>query len=108
MFVLASTYLKQLEKNGELLNKIDEKDRLIKMLHEQIDNRIVRSACEIDFNVINAFSVERNVNDNRPCTIIGYFIDNSTAPLEWYLFCSDDQHHKIVTQFKEHKESKGK
>lgn len=64
-----------------------------------------------DFNSVNAFSVERNIHDGRPCTIIGYLlpaeevkdgtITNSDKVREWHLFCSIDQHKALVKAFKE-------
>lgn len=64
-----------------------------------------------DFNTVNAFSVERNVHEGRPCTIIGYLlpteevkdgtITNSDKVREWCLYCSIDQHKALVKAFKE-------
>ena len=64
-----------------------------------------------NFNAVKAFSVERNWHNDRPCTIIGYVLqepvtmteDNVTTKdvvREWYLYCSKEQHAKIVEQFK--------
>lgn len=64
-----------------------------------------------NFNAVKAFSVERNWHNDRPCTIIGYVLqepvtmteDNVTTKdvvREWYLYCSKEQHAKLVEQFK--------
>ena len=104
MFVLASTYMKQLDKNKELLDKIDDLQRKIDYLNHHINNEINASSFEPDFNAINVFSIERNINESKPCTIVGYILDNKVC--EWYWYCSKEQHHKLVTQFKAFKESK--
>ena len=64
-----------------------------------------------NFNAVRAFSIERNWHNDRPCTIIGYVLqepvtmteDNLTTKdvvREWYLYCSKEQHAKLVEQFK--------
>ena len=64
-----------------------------------------------NFNSVKAFSIERNWHNNRPCTIVGYVLqepvtmteDNVTTKdvvREWYLYCSKEQHAKLVEQFK--------
>lgn len=64
-----------------------------------------------NFNAVKAFSIERNWHNDRPCTIVGYVLqepvtmteDNVTTKdvvREWYLYCSKEQHAKLVEQFK--------
>jgi hypothetical protein len=64
----------------------------------------------IDFNKIDAFSVERNIGDNnRRCTVIGYLQPSKTTAdgvvtkisttQEWVLYCSAEQHEKLVKEF---------
>ena len=64
-----------------------------------------------NFNAVKVFSVERNWHNDRPCTIVGYVLqepvtiteDNVTTKdvvREWYLYCSKEQHAKLVEQFK--------
>lgn len=64
-----------------------------------------------NFNAVKVFSVERNWHNDRPCTIVGYVLqepvtiteDNLTTKdvvREWYLYCSKEQHAKLVEQFK--------
>lgn len=66
-----------------------------------------------DFSAVKAFSVERNWNNGRPVTIIGYMLtkpfttteDSVTTKevvREWYLYCSKQRHAEIVEQFKQH------
>lgn len=64
-----------------------------------------------NFSAVKAFSIERNWHNDRPCTIVGYVLqepvtmteDNVTTKdvvREWYLYCSKEQHAKLVEQFK--------
>lgn len=68
----------------------------------------------LNFGCIDAFSVERIVNDGLPCTVVGYKlrqdsrennITNTTYQIkEWYLRCNDKVHKDIVKQFNEYME----
>ena len=70
-----------------------------------------------DFDRVNAFSVERNWNDGKPVTIIGYMLSEPVVMTEegvttkdvvreWYLYCSKEQHAKLVEQFNKAMEKK--
>lgn len=70
-----------------------------------------------DFNAVNAFSIERNWNNGKVCTIIGYTTDeqiihdgdkitDKQIVKEWYLYCSEEQHEKLVKEFNEHRKGK--
>lgn len=87
--------------------------REVKQLQERL-NVVFHETTEADFifnfNAVKAFSVERNWHNDRPCTIIGYVLqepvtmteDNVTTKdvvREWYLYCSKEQHAKVVEQF---------
>lgn len=87
--------------------------REVKQLQERL-NVAFHETTEADFifnfNAVKAFSVERNWHNDRPCTIIGYVLqepvtmteDNVTTKdvvREWYLYCSKEQHAKVVEQF---------
>lgn len=104
MFVLRSTYQRQLDRNAEL---IDDRDNLRTKLaialaaNDQDMNR--NAGFVIDFEQMNPFSIERNRGeDNRPVTIFGYF-DKNRAPAEWYLYCSLEKHNEFVKEFNEYK-----
>jgi len=113
------------------INPIDlaEKNRRISELEKEITryadalsqarNHIqeIKDGCrsasfEFDFSAVKVFSVERNTRDDIPCTIIGYLLpepmivteDNVTTKevvREWYLYCDDVQHNKLVESFRE-------
>ena len=66
-----------------------------------------------DFEKMDAFSIERMAKDNLPCTVIGYLLSKhevkdgietrGTSVKEWYLYCSDKQHEKLVKDFEEYR-----
>lgn len=75
------------------------------------------STFSFDFNAVDAFSVERNWNNGKLCTIIGYLVNeqiihdngkilDKQSVKEWYLYCSDQQHEKLVKDFNESKKGK--
>lgn len=57
----------------------------------------------IDFEKMNAFSVERIVKDNKPPhTIVGYFLQHpngTTEVKEWVLYTSVKEHNRLVAEF---------
>ena len=75
-------------------------------------NETADSEFSFDFNKVNAFSIERNWSGEaqRPVTIIGYMLSEPVTMTEdsvttkdvvreWYLYCSKEQHTKLVEQF---------
>lgn len=98
--------------------KVDEVDykRLSESLKKEVDQlqkRLNTAYTEtgdadfvFNFNAVKVFSVERNWHNDRPCTIVGYIVDESgengmkPSIKEWYLYCSKEQHAKLVEQFK--------
>lgn len=81
-------------------------DQILNIQHESTEQDFV-----FDFSAVNAFSVERHWKDYRPCTIVGYTVNepcvdsdkvvhNKEVVREWYLYCSNEQHAKIVEQFR--------
>lgn len=69
----------------------------------------------IDFQKLNVFSVERNINqDKLPFTIVGYLIETpykddsgmvryTKQVKEWFYHCDDERHQQLVKEFEEHK-----
>ena len=84
---------------------------LTKQIRE-IYNETADADFAFDFNLMRAFSIERNWHHDRPCTIIGYIISEPTEHgannnvKEWYLYCSKEQHAKLVEQFNKVMEKK--
>lgn len=68
----------------------------------------------LNFGSMDAFSVERMVQNGSPVTVVGYKLrkdvrhNNSTDTTyeikEWYLYCSDKVHKDVVKQFNDYME----
>lgn len=79
-----------------------------------LEDKARKCTFSFDFKAVNAFSVERNWNNGKVCTVVGYTVDEQTIHdggkildkqivKEWYLYCSEEQHEKLVKEFNEHK-----
>lgn len=54
-----------------------------------------------NFDVVKVFSIERNIEDKEPVTIIGYLLpDQPSVAQEWYWYCSFEEHQRLVESFK--------
>jgi hypothetical protein len=65
-----------------------------------------KGTASVDFRKIKCFSIERNESCDRPCTILGYNLltdAENIAPREWMLYCSVEQHERLVKEFNEQK-----
>lgn len=106
-------------KAQELQKKVDEQEQKIKNFEEILDKinaDIPASSFAFDFDTVKVFSIERNVNQNKPVTIIGYFlpearvVENDNGVItndivrEWYLYCNQEQHEKLVEEFRKSKQ----
>lgn len=79
------------------------------ILKDRHDAMVAKDVIESDFvcnfQQMNAFAIERNVNDGRPCTIVGYKIINSEGNetvKEWYLYCSMEKHNQLAEEFRKY------
>ena len=95
----------------KLRNEIAEKDKLInsyvadvKRLTREQDEKIIADCHAADFAVdwdkLNAFSVERHGGEKEAYTIIGYY-DKDGCVDEWKFYCSLAQHNKLAKEFKD-------
>lgn len=96
------------KENQSLQNEVKHLQRII----ADINNEIHNTDFAIDWKAIRAFSVERNVSNNMPATIIGYFVsvpvlssDGEMVVMrdevkEWTLRCSDARHRELVAEFR--------
>lgn len=102
MFVLKSKYIKSIDKQIEYLDRIEAlKKEINELCHLRDANwksDVSDASIGIDFDKINAFSVERNQDNGAPRTIIGY-IKPSGEVCEWYYDCTLDMHNELVLQF---------
>jgi hypothetical protein len=100
-----------LEKIKKLEQDIQERDKLInsyvadvKRLQKRQDEDIVKDCHSaefvVDWNLINAFSVERHGGEKEAYTIIGYW-DKDSEVAEWKFYCSLNQHNKLAQEFRD-------
>ena len=100
-------------KNAELDLEVINLKNKIETLNQQIEENLKKTqsttsvaSMVVDFSNIDVFSIERNTSsDGVACTVIGYWIedkDGVKANQEWYLFCNNDTHEKIIAEFKKH------
>lgn len=105
MFVLRSKYQKLLDQNSDL---IDDRDSLRSKLTQALSDLSEQSQdarFAIDFVRLKPFSIERNVSDGKPCTVIGYF-DKDGVVAEWYWYCSLKTHNQLVEEYNGYKAKK--
>ena len=99
---------------ARLKNQVDNYDRLL----ADINSELTKCEPVIDFTTMRVFSIERHVSNNRPCTIIGHFINEPVVSSdgemivdrdvtkEWTLYCSNERHAELVEKFKAYNASK--
>ena len=106
MFVLRSTYQKQLDKNADLIEDRDSLRRKLIEAKAGIEDANTKAKFAIDFEQLNPFSIERNgKSEGNPCTIFGYF-DKEGKVSEWVWYCSMDTHTRVVEEFNGYKAKK--
>lgn len=103
--------------------QIDQLNKQIKDLHQQIaDDKkgdVATSTFALNFDIMRVFAIERNHHNNMVCTIVGHFIAEPVAftdgnvafkdvTREWYMYCSQEQHEKLVAEFEAYKAKEAK
>ena len=116
------------KKVRELEREVERLEQLVKT-HENAYNELVEFydkrnkdledpardlPVTLNFGSMDAFSVERMVQNGSPVTVVGYKLrkdvrhNNSTDTTyeikEWYLYCSDKVHKDVVKQFNDYME----
>ena len=101
---------------NERIKELESELKAAKKVISKINTEILETEFAIDWKKMNAFSIERMVHDNSPCTVIGYFIKEPVLSgdgnvitqkdvlHQWYLHCSDKRHRELVVQFRESRE----
>lgn len=99
---------------ADLENQVSNYARLI----ADINSDLTKCEFAIDFTTMRVFSIERHVSNNRPCTIIGHFVNEPVVSSdgemivdrdvtkEWTLYCSNERHAELVEKFKAYNASK--
>ena len=91
----------RLESANKALN-----DRIRQMELEKVDaikTDVNSSAFEINWNKMDAFSIERMGDHNSAYTVIGHHMtdENNVKHIhEWKFYCSQEQHNKLAKEFK--------
>ena len=98
------------DRNAELDREIASLEKHIEELKKQLEeiseNKLIAnkkivadSPVAIDFQKMNAFSIERMLSDdgNEVMTTIGYIVNGEVK--EWYLNCSQEIHNELVKLF---------
>lgn len=95
-----------LDLNLNLSNRLNLVDKRYKDLTDTLAETSRKAPVSIDFITMNAFSIERLLNDRKvPYTNIGYFLrksDGSMELKEWFLYVSEEIHNTLVVQFNEY------
>ena len=99
-------------KNGELELEVVNLKNQIEALNLQIEENQKKaqtaasvSSMLVDFSNIDVFSIERNASGGVTHTIIGYWVadkDGVKSNQEWFLYCNDETHEKLISEFKKH------
>ena len=79
---------------------IDRKNKEIAELTKARDAELSTADFEIDFELLNPFSIERYMDNGKPLTSLGYF-NSKGDTREWLLCCSLATHQRLAADFRE-------
>lgn len=102
MFNFTSEKNKTIMEYEEIIAKQNEQ---IAELSSNPYNSLYESDVEVDFEFMNAFSVERTLLEGVTVTAVGYF-DRQNNTREWFLYTSEETHQRLVNEFREYKFNK--
>jgi hypothetical protein len=103
--------------NIKLQQKINTLEFKVEKYEKRLEGEYAKASYSIDWDTMNAFSIERNLccdgDSQNHKTIIGYMlaepIDSDTFKdviHEWTLYCSHDEHQRLVAEFNLYKAAK--
>ena len=93
------------EKNKTIMEYEEIITQQNKQIAELSSNSLYESDVEVDFEFMNAFSVERTLLEGVTVTSVGYF-DRQNKTREWFLYTSEETHQRLVNEFREYKFNK--
>ena len=104
-FSISNRQKKIIELEGRIQSLKYEEDRLLKSIQnlkeeqtKEITKAVDHFQFALDFDKMNAFSVERVTRDaTNMQTVIGYFVGDGVK--EWHLQASAKEHNRIVAEF---------
>lgn len=84
-----------------------------KVYQERLESDYNKASYVIDWSAINAFSVERMWENGHQKTVIGYMLAEPVSTTEggvttkdvvreWTLYCSHNEHERLVKEFSEY------
>lgn len=102
--------------NVKLQQKINELEFKVEKYEKRLEGDFAKASFSIDWDIMNAFSIERNLccdGSQNHITIIGYMIAEPVGSdtfkdvvHEWTLYCTHDEHQRLVAEFNEYRASK--
>lgn len=103
--------LEDLKKENEKLKYANE------VYRKTLEGEMSKSTFSVDWKTMNAFSIERGWNNGTLRTTIGYLLQEPVVITEgevttkdvvreWVLYCSSEEHERLVKEFNDYKKSK--
>lgn len=105
--------------NVKLQQKINSLEFQLEKYQKRLDTEFASASFSVDWKTMNAFSIERNISvtGEAPKTIIGYMMEEPVTTIEdnvtykdvvreWSLYCSHQEHERLVAEFNEYKKTK--
>jgi hypothetical protein len=101
------------------IKELEEQNEKLKFANDEYQRRLIgemaAASYAINWDAMNAFSVERIWDNGTQKTIIGYRLEEpmivtegdqqkittKDVVREWYLYCPADKHEQLVQEFKE-------
>jgi hypothetical protein len=101
---------RKIKEQEEMIDRRDDdinnlQFRVKQLEQEKIDsikNDVNTSEFKIDWNKMDAFSIERMGDHQSAYTVIGYYMTdehNVKHVHEWKFYCSQEQHNKLAEEF---------
>jgi len=104
--------------NIRLQQRVNELEHQNKLYQERLESEFAKASFSVDWNAMNVFSIERNNTGNDSYkTILGYMLSepyttnegsvtSTDVVREWTLYCSHQEHERLVAEFNEYRNSK--
>jgi hypothetical protein len=104
--------------NVKLQQKINHLEDQLKQYRERLEGDFAKASFSVDWATMNVFSIERNMaGADGTKTILGYMMAEPFTTVEndvtykdvvreWTLYCSHEEHQRLVAEFNEYRNSK--
>lgn len=93
---------------------------LLETSEKAMADELAKATPMLDFDIMRVFSIERMAVDDKPCTVIGHYINepilsndgemvvDRDVVHQWYLYCNNERHEELIQNFIEWKATNGK